>query len=160
MYNGLIGSLGVKGLADNIITNFIADKYIDSIKILLKKFPNYSIIFKLHPMEVGDNLWINIIDKISQKIKNIEFIKKNINIEKLILESRIIVSDVSSVLWWTIFLKNKTAISLDVFNIVKGDEMFGYEPSVHYINSLNKLKKANFFKKIKITNKKSITKFI
>ena len=69
-------------------------------------------------------------------------------------------SDVSSVLWWTIFLKNKTAISLDVFNIVKGDEMFGYEPSVHYINSLNKLKKANFFKKIKITNKKSITKFI
>ena len=157
---GLIGSLGVKGLADNIITNFIADKYIDSIKILLKKFPNYSIIFKLHPMEVGDNLWINIIDKISQKIKNIEFIKKNINIEKLILESRIIVSDVSSVLWWTIFLKNKTAISLDVFNIVKGDEMFGYEPSVHYIHSLNKLKKANFFKKIKITNKKSITKFI
>ena len=155
---GFLEGLSAKGQSDKDIYRSIADKYINAIYLLLKKFPNYIIKFKLHPSDKNNYLWKKIISIIASKIINFEVISENTNAEFLIIESKVIISDVSTILWWTIFLKDKIAISLDIFNFDSGDEMFLYSPKIYYVDNLKKLENINFSltsipkKKISITN--------
>ena len=123
------------------LTKFIAKQYINFLEIILFKFENYNIKFKLHPREESTVFWTRVIKLISEKYNNIEFEKSSINSEYLILESKIIVSDISTVLWWSMFLGNRISISLDIFNFDSGKEMLQYTPYIYYIDNLEELKK-------------------
>ena len=76
------------------------------------------------------------------------------------MESKIIISDVASVLWWNIFLDNKISISLDIFNFDYGNEMLHYSDYIHYIDDLDKLKKINLLPKNKNKEEKNISQIL
>ena len=141
---GFLEGMLAKGQSDNEICQSVGQKYLNVIYLLLKKFPNYLISFKIHPRDKDNHLWKNVISIISSKIKNLEVINENINAEALILESKIVISDVSTVLWWASFFKDKIAISLDIFHFRGGHEMSAYSPQIHYIDTLKKLENINF----------------
>tara|TARA_Y100001970_G_scaffold11002_1_gene12856 strand:+ start:2011 stop:3288 length:1278 start_codon:yes stop_codon:yes gene_type:complete len=136
------------------LTEFVANQYINFFEIILLKFKNFNIKFKLHPREESTAFWSRVIKLISEKHHNIEFEKSSTNSEYLILESKIIVSDMSTVLWWSMFLGNKVSISLDIFNLESGKEMLQYTPDIYYIDNLEKLKKINLTPNINILKKK------
>lgn len=142
--HGFIPGLIAKGNSDDEVSKFISNKYIEFLNKFKKKFPDYSIIFKLHPASKKNVIWMNVINLISEKIKITKIEDDQVNAEKLIIESKIVISDVSTVLWWTIFFDEKIAVSLDIFNFENGDEMLNYLPYVYYINDLNQIEKTNF----------------
>lgn len=138
---------------EGYLSKFVANQYIKFFKILLAKFPNFSIKLKLHPRQKGDNFWVKVVNLIIEKNYNI-IIEKSLNAEELILQSKIIVSDISTSLWWSSFLKNKINISLDIFNFEIVKEMSHYKSKIYYINCLEKLKQTKLIpKKVNETNK-------
>ena len=136
------------------LTKFVANQYIKFFEIILLKFKNFNIKFKLHPREESTAFWSRVIKLISEKYYNIEFEKSSTNSEYLIFESKIIVSDMSTVLWWSMFLGNKVSISLDIFNLESGKEMLQYTPDIYYIDNLEVLKKLNLTPNKNILKKK------
>ena len=150
----------LKGKSMNELVNFISNKYICVLDILLKIYPNFKIKYKLHPDNPFNSVWLNIFNSVANKYKDIEQVKPSTNIEKIILESKIIISDVSSVLWWNIFLDNKISISLDIFNFDYGNEMSHYSDYIYYIDDLNKLEKINLLPKNKKKEEKNISQIL
>ncbi len=150
----------LKGKSMDELVNFISNKYICVLDILLKKYPDFKIKYKLHPDNPYNSVWLNIFNTVTNKYKDIEQVKPSTNIEKIILESKIIISDVSSVLWWNIFLDNKISISLDIFNFDYGNEMLHYSDYIYYIDDLNKLKKINLLPKNKKKEEKNISQIL
>ena len=140
---GFLETLMMKGYTKDYLIKFISDQYIEFLRKFKKKFPNYQVIFKLHPSSKDKKVWMDIVSLISQQVKVIN-INPSVNAEKLIIQSKIIISDVSTVLWWTIFFDKKIAISLDIFNFDKGDEMLKYGSYLYYIKNLKQIEKINF----------------
>jgi hypothetical protein len=157
---GLLEKELVKNNNYAILSEFIANQYVNFLNILLAKFPNFNIKFKLHPRSESYSIWIKIIKLISEKNYNIA-LDKSSNAEQLILESKIIVSETSSVLWWSMFLGDKINISLDIFNFETGKEMSSYSSEIYYINDLKKLKKIKLIpKKIIRKDRKNISQVL
>ncbi len=149
-----------KGKSEDEIAGFIGNKYVEVISILLRKFPNYLVKFKLHPGSPNNNIWKNILKIISNKINNVEVINQSVTAEELIIASKIVVSDVSTTLWWTTFLKDKVSISLNIFNFDNGSEMKHYIPEIHYIDKLEKLENINFSLKSNLQKKSYLIDFL
>jgi hypothetical protein len=141
--SGLFDEELIKNNNFDYLTKFVARQYINFFQIILLKFKNFNIKFKLHPREESTIFWNRVLKLISEKYNNIEFEKSSTNSEQLILESKIIVSDISTVLWWSIFLGNRISISLDIFNFDSGKEMLQYTPDIYYVDNLEDLKKLN-----------------
>tara|TARA_B100000989_G_scaffold163049_1_gene121793 strand:- start:916 stop:2181 length:1266 start_codon:yes stop_codon:yes gene_type:complete len=158
--HGFIEGLIAKGCSYHDVSIFISKKYIEFLKIFQKKFPSYPIFFKLHPDSMKNRIWSTIIKLISHEIKITNITDNKINAEKLIIESKIIISDVSTVLWWTIFFDEKIAISLDIFDFENGDEMINYAPHIYYVKDLRQIEKTNFLKISNLNNYFSIKKFL
>ena len=59
------------------------------------------------------------------------------------VESGVVVSDISSVLWWAQFVGGKTVISLDLFGYRGGSTMRHYQ-GVRYFDSVAALDAAAF----------------
>ncbi len=112
------------------------------INIFHNKLPKWEIDIKLHQNSKGDFIWNNILKEIKKNCNNVVILKESEKAEKWILKSKIVVSDVSTVLWWTSFFKTKLAISLDLFGYMGGDDMKDYDDVV-YITNIRQLKKMD-----------------
>ena len=119
------------------------NNWIEAINIIKMKFTNYSLQFKLHPLTKQNPELYQIQDYIKSKCKGIDIINPSVNAQKLIHKSQVVISDVSTVLWWANFLEKKKIISMDLKNFINSDQMKYYH-NVYYFENIEKLKNFNF----------------
>lgn len=129
--------------SDEEIIKLISLKWIEAISLLKIKFENYNFNWKLHPAQKQDYLWQEITIKVRQAYPDITLLAPDENAQKWILKSKVIVGQVSSVIWWSAFLETKIVISLDVFGVSLMDFFKNYE-GVYYFDSLKSLAEADF----------------
>jgi hypothetical protein len=102
-------------------------KYLDSwlkvISILQSKFQNYKLIFKLHPRTLKNKNYNKLMDYVAKINPKIKIYPPNYSAEELVISSEIVVSDVSSVLWWSSNFNTKLSISFDFFNFPGSGDM-------------------------------------
>lgn len=151
---GFIDSVYVKnGIKQYDDVALMIQKWGEIIEVIREKMPDWEVLFKLHPNEKNNIIWENILKNSSRNNPHIVLLDKSEKAEKLILKSKIVVSDVSTVLWWTSFLRSKLAISLDLFGYIGGDDIKEYD-NVYYISSMDQFKKLDLSMELK----KKITK--
>jgi len=110
---------------------------IDKIKRLL---PNHKLYIKLHPASSDDFIWKRILSTIYSCHSDVKVISAETSAESLIINSDVIVGDVSSSLWWAALLGNKKVISLDIFGYEDGDALKAYsELDVLYVSSVDEI---------------------
>jgi hypothetical protein len=115
------------------------DIWIEAINIICLESGDYDHLFKLHPRTKKNKDYIRIVQYISDKCKCLKIIDASNNIEGLVIKSEVIISDVSSVLWWSSAFPEKFPISLD-FNRFYGSNHMKKYNNILYINSFKKLK--------------------
>lgn len=133
-------------ISNEDVVNLLSTKWIEAINALKNKFPNYCLFLKLHPNQKQDVLWKDIIGTIKSEFPNINILLPDENAQKWILKSKVIVSEVSSVLWWSSMLQSKISISFDIFGIPFSDDM-KYYTGVYYFNSLRDFYATDFTKR-------------
>ncbi len=126
-----------EGWTQKSLVKHLADKWCDSIEGLLDRFPNYKIKIKLHVHSSEDPLWKKITEVIRGRFPATEIIPPNLSAEWYVVQSKVIVGDVSTVLWWAGLLGNKVVISLDIFGYAGGGEMESYSPLITTIKELS-----------------------
>ena len=135
---GFTSGLIEKGWAPNRVVNHVSERWFEAIKTLLMKLPAYKVKLKLHPASKTDELWRQIVAQLQIKLgSRLEVIQTNVSAEFLVVQSKVIVGDVTSVLWWASLYGNKIVISFDIFGYIGGDEMHRYEPDIKYVKNLS-----------------------
>lgn len=135
--------------SDEDIVEIISSKWIEAISMMKMKFPDHKFFWKLHPAQKTDHLYKAVTDRIQHEYPEITILLPEENAQKWILKSKVIVGEVSSVLWWSSFFATKITISLDVFGISCMD-FFKYYTGVYYFNNLEGLQTADFTGQIKV----------
>ena len=133
--NALVSQTGANE-SDTIFR--IAQKWCETIEVLRKHFSGWRIGWKLHPVAEKDSILRAITSKIQQHFPDILVIKPSTKAVILILRAKIILSDVSTVLWSASFIKGKVPISLNIFQYPGGDGMKGYE-GIYYLETISQL---------------------
>ncbi len=125
------------------IVEMISSGWFEVINVMRKKFPAYKFFWKLHPAQEQDLLWKGITDRVKQEYPDLILLSPKANAQKWISNSKVIVSEVSSVLWWSSFFTSKITISLDIFGIPFMD-FFKYRRGVYYFKNLKDLYITDF----------------
>ena len=133
--NALISQTGAD---ESDIINKISEKWCEVIEIFQRSFKGWKIAWKLHPNAERDSVLGAITSHIQQCFPDILVMKPSENASSLILRTKIILSDVSTVLWWASFIKGKIPISLDIFNYPGGNGMKEYE-GIYYFETISQL---------------------
>jgi hypothetical protein len=139
---GLESRLFTEGLCKKDVVSNISGKWCEAIDALRVQYPYYTYAMKLHPSAKGNALWESILDEIGARFSDIDFLPTTEIAEWHIVQSKIIVSDVSTVLWWATLMGGKIVISLDLFDYPAGDEMRLLD-KVIYINSIDQFRKLS-----------------
>jgi len=121
----------------------VINNWILVISILQKKFPDYNICMKLHPRTKNSFIVEEILNYLRNKCPKIELLDPALNAQELVLSSKIIVGDVSTIIWWASLLRNKVVISIRMNQKYGGDEMKYYE-DILYFKSVKEFKNYNF----------------
>jgi hypothetical protein len=145
---GYISQLFNFKYSQNDIMNTISEKWCEAIRKLLLHFPDYSIKIKLHPNSSAEPIWGGIIEKIIKIFPEIEIINTMESAEWHVVRSKLIVGDVSSVLWWSCMIGQKKVISLNIFDYPAGDEMKEYIPLIHVVDNVKEIDSHDFIKKL------------
>jgi len=114
--------------------NKIMLKWKGIIDSVIKKFDGCSLQWKLHPIQTNDHFWNTLTKKIKNEYPQINVLPPDANAQKLILMSKVVISDVSTVLWWTSLFTSKLAISFDVFGFEYMDDMQYFDNILYFSN--------------------------
>jgi len=120
------------------IVKEISEKWREVIALFEKNHKGWKIAWKLHPNAAQDRPLQSITSQLQQGFPNMTVMQSSENASRLILRSKIILSDVSNVLWWASFIKGKVPISLDIFRYPGGDGLKGYE-GIYYFETISQL---------------------
>lgn len=119
--------------ADKLIEH-ISKKWCEAIESLLNKFPGYSLKMKLHPASFNDSIWQNILDVIQKRFPMIEIVDPGQIAEWLVVQSKVVVGDVTTVLWWAALYGGKIVVSFDIFGYPGGGELSKYKNIIYCRN--------------------------
>ena len=146
---GFIEDLTIKKkVSETEAIKIVSKRWISAIKLLKNKFQNYKIILKQHPNSYKNGLFSNVVKEIKNVVPDIDIVHQEIESTKLILNAKVVVSDVSTVLWLASFMKNKIVISLDIFGYEGGDVMKYYkDEGICYVSKISQLKNFRFKEK-------------
>ncbi|WP_162653341.1 polysialyltransferase family glycosyltransferase [Lentilitoribacter sp. Alg239-R112] len=133
---GFTSALRENGLTTAQIVDHVSNHWKAALENLSSNFPNYTTIMKLHPRSSEDPIWKEITSRLIGYFPNIKIMNSNVSAEWLVYQSKIIVGDVTTVLWWAALYGSKTVISLDTFNFPGGDEMRHYKSYIYYIKDI------------------------
>jgi len=133
--NALISQDGSDELT---VIDRIKKRWCEVIEVFQNNLKGWKIAWKLHPNAEQDPVLRTITSRLQQSFPAMVIMQTSEKASGLILRSKIILSDVSSVLWWASFIKGKVPISLDIFQYPGGDGMKGYE-GIHYFQSVPQL---------------------
>lgn len=134
---GFTSDLIEKGWDASAVADHVSSRWLEAIELLLDKFPTYKVKLKLHPVAHTDQIWKQIVTQLQLRLgSKFEWIQSNVSAEFLVVQSRVIVGDVTSVLWWAALYGNKTVISFDIFGYYGGNELSLYQPYINYVCGL------------------------
>ncbi|WP_417260860.1 MULTISPECIES: hypothetical protein [Pseudomonadota] len=85
------------------------------------------IWWKLHPSFVDDPVMTAVTERLSERLPGFQSMTGKMTAEAMIVESSVVVGDVSSVLIWAMRLGQRKVVSLDIFGMSVGDEMSFYQ---------------------------------
>ncbi len=122
---------------EQVVIEDVASTWIKIIKRVLDKYNKRRVYIKLHPLQLKDRVWNSIIQRIGNKV-DIKIINPGQSAERWILNSKVVLADVSSVVWWCGFFDMKHTYSFDLFGYKSGIEMKEI-PNIIYIDDINKL---------------------
>lgn len=125
------------GWKKDSLVQHLASKWCEAIGKLLERFPGYALKMKLHPASSADPLWKAIIELIRGQFPAVEIIDPKQSAEWQVVQSKVVVGDVTTVLWWAGMLGGKVVVSLDIFGYPGGDELKSYVPLLAVINHLS-----------------------
>jgi hypothetical protein len=138
---GFTSTLLLQGNTENEIITNISLQLRKALEVLQLKFPAYGIKIKLHPVALtSDNMWSEIIKLLSRYFDSLTVIPPQESAEWHISQSKVIVGDTSSTLWWAAMYGSKKVISLDIFGYPAGDDMKDFD-GIHYVTSPNNIVK-------------------
>jgi len=130
-----------KKLKSNDTILLLTEKWTKVIKIISKKFTNYEIGIKLHPKQENDKIWQQVISNLKKVYQNLVNYPVREDASRLVIESKIVVAEASTVLWFASNLeKDRILISLNLFDLPLADA-FASDQRINYFESLNNLKK-------------------
>jgi hypothetical protein len=141
-YASVLMLQGDLGLSEEAATEFLADRWIDVIRRVQARFPSFPVRWKIHPQMVTDPHWRAVTARVQAAVPAVSVVDPAEKAEKLILESHVIVGDVSTALMWASVLPSKIVISFDVFG-VKYREMAGRE-NIWYFDDIDAFDRASF----------------
>lgn len=121
------------------VVSHLSARWCRAIEALLQKFPGHSIKIKLHPASSRDPIWQSILLAMQQELPALAVMSPADSAESQAAKSRVIVGDVSSILWWAGLYGGKVVISLDIFDFPGGDELAEYGELIHYVNNIQAL---------------------
>ncbi|WP_417835095.1 hypothetical protein [Thalassospira xiamenensis] len=111
----------------------------DALEIVQQQSDLPEIWWKLHPSFVDDPVMTTVTERLAERLSGFQSMTGKITAEAMIVESSVVVGDVSSALLWAMRLGQRRILSLDIFEMPIGDEMSHY-PNIFVIDSLEKLK--------------------
>lgn len=97
------------------------------------------IWWKLHPSFVDDPVMTAVTERLSERLHGFQSMTGKMTAEAMIVESSVVVGDVSSALLWALRLGRRKVLSLDVFDMSVGNEMSFY-PGIAVVHSLEILR--------------------
>lgn len=127
---------------DDVI-NIISARWIEAIGIMKIKFSNHIFYWKLHPIQSRDFLWQEITNNVKREFPDVILLSPDENAQMWILKSKVVIGEVSTVLWWSSFFTKKITISFDIFGISSMDFFRNYE-GVYYFNNLKSFSEEDF----------------
>jgi hypothetical protein len=116
-------------------------KWVQALNLLRDKLPDFEFIIKFHPGNKSSRLK-TVKEYLKQNCSFLQIYESSAGAEALMLNSRVIVGDVSSTLWWSNFIENKTVISLDMQDFEGSSDMLLY-PDILYFENMNDLSKLD-----------------
>ncbi len=120
------------------------------IETISKKYTNYTIFIKSHPILQPKDDSFRYIQFISQQLPNTKLVDKDKDAMYYVSRSKVIISEVSTILYISSLLfDNKMIISLDLCDRYLGD-VYKETKNINYISNLKDLKALDFDKKEKI----------
>lgn len=119
------------------LVQHLASKWCEAIGKLLERFHGYTLKLKLHPASFADPVWKEIIELIRSQFPAVAIIDPTQSAEWHVVQSKVIVGDVTTVLWWAGMLGGKVVVSLDIFGYPGGDELKSYVQLLAVINNLS-----------------------
>lgn len=134
---GYTSSMIVSGWKQPDLVQHIAGKWCEAIEKLLESFTGFALRMKLHPVSYADPVWQEIIQLIRSRFPALTIIDPMQSAERHIVQSKVIVGDVSSALWWAAMYNGKMVLSLDIFGYPAGDELKSYCKYIYYSNNVN-----------------------
>jgi len=132
------------GFKKSEIIRQISEAWIKAIKKLQTEFPGYDVLFKIHVASHADPIWQEICRLLQLHLSyKFHVIQQKVSAEWLVAQSKVIVGDVTTVLWWAALYGNKTVISFDIFGFKGGNELKSYAPLIGYVSDLGEKFPAN-----------------
>lgn len=147
--NGYTSRMIEAGWKQSDLVQHIAGKWCEAIVKLLESFPGFVLMMKLHPASYADPVWQTIIQQIQSRFPALIIVDPKQSAEWHVVQSKVIVGDVSSVLWWAAMYGGKVVLSLDIFGYPAGNELKSYCKYIHYSNNINNI--SHLSKKIEAT---------
>lgn len=111
----------------------------EALEIVQQQSNFPEIWWKLHPSFVDDPVMTTLTERLSERLPGFQSMTGKMTAEAMILESSVVVGDVSSVLLWAMRLGQRKVMSLDIFGMPVGDEMSSY-PGIIVVDSLESLR--------------------
>lgn len=78
-------------------------------------------VWKLHPSAAAHPIWASVTERLTGAFPELEVAPAGHTAEGLMLRSRVVISDVSTSLWWAAFVPGLMPVSLDIFGLPFGD---------------------------------------
>lgn len=122
---------------DQTVSHF-GELWAEAIRRLLRRLPDYRLLWKLHPSSAEDPLMNAVMQYVKDKVPQMNIRPITDSAERLALANHIVLSDVSNILYWSRMIPGLVPISLDVFGVRGGNEMRVYE-GIIYVSTLEKL---------------------
>jgi hypothetical protein len=132
------------GLTEQAAIESLSNRWSEIITRLRRRFPSYAVRWKIHPLAARDPHWLAVTERVRSAAPTMEIVDPAEKAEKLILESRVIVGDISTALAWGGLLSTKIVISFNVFGL-KYPEMGGRE-NIRYFDDMDAFERASFDK--------------
>lgn len=140
--HGFTAQLIEHGWKEGRVIDHVSARWGEAIEALSSKFAGFRLLLKSHPSSTYDPLWQQILVRLQQRFPSMVLVPVGHVAEFYVAESKIIASDVSTVLWWATLWGGKIAISFDIFDYPGGDELKGYE-DIFLVQSMEQLSRLS-----------------
>lgn len=137
--HGFSSGLIADGYGQRVVISKISEAWSSAIKSLKAQYPSYKVKIKLHPASATDAVWTEVLGLLCQLHPDLFVVNPSEPAELYVSTSKIVVGDVSTVLWWASLIGNKVVISLDIFGYAGGGEMQQYSDFIWCFNNIDKL---------------------